>query len=162
MNAEEPASGARELPRFFVEWRTLFGQAGADFTPVDYLNQPAGPPFVIAAQWLFCPEFVEYRGCVVMAHRLDAKVLDEWFVELDGEVSRIEAVANLVSLYDVFTACDVAAYEADLSRLARAIARCWRGVLRMEYPERDFQVEVYDDERSHGPEITFFSGRPQG
>ncbi|MCT2585399.1 hypothetical protein [Actinophytocola gossypii] len=61
MNGETP-----ELPGFFVEWRDGFGQDAADFSPLDFVNQEQAVPFVIAARWLFCPDFVEYRDCVVV------------------------------------------------------------------------------------------------
>lgn len=62
-----------------------------------------------------------------------------------------------MNLGDLFTAVDIAPYEEDLSQLAHTLARCWRGLLRAQFPERDFVVEVYDDELAEGPEVTFYT-----
>jgi hypothetical protein len=74
----------------------------------------------------------------------------------NGDVVQVERNANVLKLFDTFAGCDLATYEADLSQLAHTIARSWRGLLRAEFPERSFEVEVSDDEQSYGPEVTFF------
>ncbi|MQA87555.1 MAG: hypothetical protein GEV03_23760 [Streptosporangiales bacterium] len=164
MTSNENADAGRALPRFFTEWRALFGDDAADFTPIDYLNQQEGLPFVIAAQWLFCPTFTKYRDCVVIVKDLDGglsdgekKVIDDWLEVFDGDTSKTETKKNLLILSDIFTSFDTEPYEEDLSRLARTLARCWQGLLKLEYPERDLVVEVYDDEWSYGPEVTFYT-----
>ncbi|MGH4017840.1 MAG: hypothetical protein ACRDT0_01070 [Pseudonocardiaceae bacterium] len=155
----------RTLPQFFVEWREEMIQAGNenDITPTDYLNQPGAAEFVIAAQWLFCPEFLEYRGCVMLARRFDLDIVDEWFERLDGDATRVEMIANLVALYDLFTASETegqAPASEDILQLARTLQLCWRGLLHEQFSDRRFDVVVIDDETSNGPEVTFCTRRP--
>jgi hypothetical protein len=151
----------RRFPGFLDEWREVNGE---DFTPISYLNQPDGLSFVIAAQWLFAPDFAEYRSGIFRTElprglsENDRKVLDDWHTEFNGDVPKVEKIANLLTFNDAFTACDLAPYEEDLPQLARAVARSWDAQLRVEFPDRVFQVEVYDDAASYGPQVTFFQG----
>lgn len=55
---EKPAG--RPLPAFFVNWRSHW--TPGDLDPTDYLDLEGGIAHVLAAQWLFCPDFVTYRG----------------------------------------------------------------------------------------------------
>jgi len=151
------------LPRFFVEWRQDF-EGGEDLEPLDYVDFNNGVPFVLTAQWLFCPRFVEYRGCVIricdprgVLADAQKKAIDGWFDHFDGDISQIEAKANLLSLWDVFSNSDLTPYCGDLSELARSIAQCWKGLLATRFRDRPFQVEVHDDDSSYGPEVTFFT-----
>jgi hypothetical protein len=159
---EKPSNA---LPGFFVEWRDGFGP-DATLSPLDYLNRDAAVPFVIAAKWLFCPEFVEYRGCVLAAkNRLptesgldeyDRKIVDSWFDALGDHRPAVEAKANLLMFDSVFSSADTTAFDDDLPGLAQAVAQCWQGLLAVRYPGRRFTFEVQDD-ADGGPELTFFS-----
>lgn len=64
----------------------------------------------------------------------------------------------MLTLWDLFIACDNDEYDEDLSQLAKTLARAWDALLRVEFPDRAFQVEVYDDDEE-GPQVTFFSLR---
>lgn len=150
----------RTFPSFLTPWRELNGD---DFGPIDYLNQPEAIPFVVASQWLFAPEVGMYRGCAIHADRIDGDVdpvVDQWLNELNGDISRTESICNLVTLYDVFLACDTEQYEDDLSQLAQTIAQCWDALLKTKFPDREFVVEVYDTDESYGPQVTFYSKPP--
>jgi hypothetical protein len=155
---DQHAARARRLPAFLDEWRHV---NGVHFTPIDYLNQQAAVPFVIATGWLFAPDFLEYRGGVFRGElprgltRQDQDTIDKWFERLDGDVAQVERIANQLTLYDTFAACDLASYENDLPTLAHTIARSWRGLLQAEFPDRSFKVEVVDDHQSYGPQVTF-------
>ncbi|MCA1673910.1 MAG: hypothetical protein LC799_17485, partial [Actinobacteria bacterium] len=103
----------REVPRFVAEWRAGF-EGGEDFTPLDYLSADAGLPFAIAAQWLFCPNFVEYRGCVVVVKNGDdegnlcdqKENVDHWFDYFRGDIRNTEAKANLLRIAGLFGSTD--------------------------------------------------------
>ncbi len=43
----------------------------------------------------------------------------------------------------------------------RSVARCWEGLLAVQFPDRRFTVEVYGDSPSElDPEITFYTSIP--
>lgn len=172
MNGATPDAEGRtepELPGFFVEWRDGFGPDAADFSPLDFINQEPAVPFVIAARWLFCPDFAEYRDCVIVIKNRaaganepglaqhDEAIVDDWFTALGADRAAVEAKVNLLNVAGLFASVDTTPFESDLAGLAHSIAECWRGLLAVRYPDRRFTVEVYDDESGAGPELTFFS-----
>ncbi|MCA1671343.1 MAG: hypothetical protein LC799_03775 [Actinobacteria bacterium] len=159
----------REVPGFVTEWRAGF-EGGEDFTPLDYLNQDQGVTFTIAAQWLFCPNFVEYRGCVVVVKNGDDEGnltdqnkanIDAWYEYFHGDIRSTEGKANLLHIADRFASIDVTPYEQYLPALARSVARCWEGLLAVRFPDRRFTTEVYGDSPSElDPNITFYTSTP--
>ena len=170
MTGEVESVQVREVPRFVVEWRAGFGAGAEDFTPLDYLNQDQGVPFTIAAQWLFCPDFVEYRGCVVVVKNGDDEGnltdqekagIDAWYDYFHGDIRNTESKANLLNIPDLFASTDITAYEQDLPALARSVARCWEGLLALQFPDHRFTVEVLGDSATEvGPDITFHTSTP--
>lgn len=149
-----------KFPEFLAEWCEVNGEG---FTPLSYLNQQVAVPFVVATQWLYVPDFVEYRGGVFRAElprglsKEDRKTLDGWFDKFGGNIQAAEKAGNVLTMWDLFIACDNDEYDEDLSQLSRTLARAWDALLRVEFPDRAFQVEVYDDDEE-GPRVTFFSG----
>jgi hypothetical protein len=148
-----------KFPDFLAQWREVNGE---NFTPTSYLYQLDATPFVIAAQWLYVPDFVEYRGGIFRAELplglSDNKRenLDEWFTVFDGDIPKVEHVGNLLPLWGSLLTRDTNQFDEDLSQLAKTLARAWDALLRVEFPERSFQVEVYDD-TDEGPQVTFCS-----
>ncbi|WP_405740379.1 hypothetical protein OG422_05645 [Streptomyces sp. NBC_01525] len=100
MSSSTPAWSERELPLFFTAWRTDWRDER--LSPCDYLDFEGGLRFVLAAAWLFCPETVEYRGCVFLKERFRQDTVDDWFTNLGDDRRRIEAVVNHVELWDMF------------------------------------------------------------
>ncbi|MGH3937359.1 MAG: hypothetical protein ACRDTG_01785 [Pseudonocardiaceae bacterium] len=136
MTSEVEFSRDREAPHFVVEWRAGFEPDGEDFTPLDYLSLDRGLRFTIAAQWLYCPNFVEYRGCVVVVKNGDddgnladqKNNVDHWYDYFHGDIPNTEAKANLFNIVGLFTGIEEIPYgdERYLPALARSVARCWR------------------------------------
>lgn len=159
----------RDVPHFVAEWRAGF-EGGEDFTPLDYLNQDQGLPFTIVAQWLFCPDFVEYRGCLVVVKEGDDEGnltdqekagIDAWYDYFHGDIRNTEAKANLLHIAGLFVSIDEDPYEQYLPALARSVARCWEGLLGVRFPDRRLTVEVYGDSASElDPSITFYTSTP--
>lgn len=81
--------------------------------------------------------------------------VDEWLNHLGDNVPAVESKVNLLNLRDLFASVDLTPFDNDLLGLANSIAECWRGLLAVRYPQRRFNVEVYDLE--DGPELTFYS-----
>ncbi|GAA3815229.1 hypothetical protein GCM10022403_056020 [Streptomyces coacervatus] len=100
MAETRPVWSGRELPVFFRRWRAEWKDE--ELSPSNYLDFEGGLRFVLAAAWLFCPETVEYRGCVFLKENFCQGTVDNWFTSLGDDRGRIEAVVNQVSLRDVF------------------------------------------------------------
>lgn len=160
----------RAVPRFVAEWRAGFGEDAKGLTPLDYLSANQGLPFAIAAQWLFCPDFVEYRGCVVVVKEgndegnltdQEKAGIDAWYDYFHGDIRNTEAKANLLRIAGLFALTDEDPYEQYLPPLARSVARCWEGLLALRFPGHRFTVEVLGDSASEAdPEITFYTSTP--
>ncbi|MFD9204793.1 hypothetical protein ACFVZM_00740 [Streptomyces sioyaensis] len=93
MSSSKPAWSERELPAFFRQWRTDWKDE--DLSPDNYLDFEGGLRFVLAAAWLFCPETVQYRGCVILKERFSQGTVDDWFTNLGDDRRRIEAAAKI-------------------------------------------------------------------
>jgi hypothetical protein len=154
-----PRSTERKYPGFFVEWRRQWsGPSAKPMTPLDFVAEQKAFSYVVAAAWLFCPETVEYRGCLFLQDRFDQAKVDTWLGHLTGSQADVEAMVNQTKLYDVFANSDLDDHEEDLETLAFAVGECWQGVLATRYPERGVIVEVSGEEDgSYGPVVTFWT-----
>jgi hypothetical protein len=126
---------------------------------LDYLNQDSAVPATIVAGWLFNPSTVEYRGRVFLSERFDPTVVEQWFERHLDEPARIEAVINRISLFDLFTNCDLDRYVDSLGQLAADVGACWLGVLTARYPDRVIRVRSEDGTASdaYGPAVSFWT-----
>jgi hypothetical protein len=159
VSVKMPRWSNRELPGFFLDWRTQWLGASAEtMTPLDYIDEQKGFACVVAAAWLFCPETIEYRDCIFLKDRFDQANTDTWFGQLDGRQAEVEAMVNQTKLYDVFATSEVDSHYDDLTALALAVGECWQGVLAVRYPRRGVTVEVSGDEDgAYGPTLTFWT-----
>lgn len=159
MSGVGPSWSERKLPAFFTKWRTDWKDE--DLGPADYLDFEGGLRFVLAAAWLFCPETVEYRGCVFLKERFRRSTVDDWFTELGDDRPRIEAVVNHVELWDTFpntALTDDDRLGEELPQLVSVLGECWQGILSSRYPGLEITVEVSDEEDgSYGPTVTFWT-----
>ncbi|WP_353946001.1 hypothetical protein ABII15_33350 [Streptomyces sp. HUAS MG91] len=159
MSSVKPSWSERELPAFFKRWRTEWKDE--TLGPGSYLDFEGGLRFVLAAAWMFCPETIEYRGCVFLKDRFHRSTVDGWFSELGDDRKRVESVANHVELWDTFLNTPLADGDQlgeELPQLAVALGECWQGVLSARYPDREITVGVSDEEDgSYGPTVTFWT-----
>jgi hypothetical protein len=131
---------------------------------LDYLDSASGLRCSIAAQWLFVPEFVEYRGGVFFTDvpagfsQGRRKTLDGWFEKYEGLAAPVEKIGNWLILWFQFGSDRELMMELDseLVQLGRTIRDCWDALLRVRYPDRRFEV-VFTDDDDHGPQVTFHS-----
>lgn len=159
----------REIPGFVAEWRAEFEGGGEGLSPLDYIGINQALPFAIASQWLFCPNFAEYRGCVVAIKYGDDGTLtdekranvDRWYEYFHGDIPNTEAKVNLLHIPGRFGLNENDPYEQYLPALARSVARCWEGLLAVQFPDRRFTVAVHGDSPDElDPEITFYTTTP--
>lgn len=150
---------SRRFPGFLEEWRLI---GAKNFTPMVLLEDPAGFPFVVSAQWLYVPDFVEYRGGVFSVESPQGltearrKTLDDWFTHYHGAVSSVERIGNLIEFWEFFRQSVVKDFDEEIAQTARSVRDSWDALLKSRFPEREFVVEFLDDNET-GPRVTFFT-----
>ncbi|GAA4884335.1 hypothetical protein [Saccharopolyspora cebuensis] len=162
---EQDGAEPRRFPSFLDPWRKTNGPG---FTPLSFLGWGGGIEFVLAAQWLFRPEFIEHRGGMFFSGSSAddsgdrRQAIDTFFRRFDDRIDLVERHSNLLSLQDLFGNDDLEPHDADLSTLVNTLADCWRALLAAEFPDREFVVEVFDDpDEPYDPQITFHRRPPE-
>ncbi|WP_243793487.1 hypothetical protein [Saccharopolyspora gloriosae] len=161
MSTEENEN-RREYPGFLKDWHTSDGDP---LTPIGFLSTlTSGFEAILAIQWLFRPNFLEYRGTIFATENetepssAQKEALDIWISHFKGDTSKVEFKSNLTILPDVFTNLQLDEHIAEMSVFAESVADCWRGLLKTQFPNREFVVEIFDDpEEPYDPQITFYS-----
>ena len=108
---------------------------------------------------LFWPKFVERHGCVLLAHRADDGLIEEWLRRTDGDVPQTESALNHVHLYDELSESDPD--DAGLMEVGRALQHCWTAALAEQFPGRAFNVQLVGSEDDYGPTL-YARSSPQG
>lgn len=93
------------------------------------------------------PDFVEYKGCVILADRFREDSFEEWFHELGGDLTAIEAMMNHFHIQDVCLrfggtfkeGAEEIPFEL-LDEWGRVIAQMLECRLRHCYPNKSFKV----------------------
>jgi hypothetical protein len=116
---------------------------------------PLPAPVLARAMNLAWPDFVEVRGCVLLASRFDEANFASWWNRYSDHPHAIERVLNEVHFYDLV---DDSFEDAELSVLEQAAVRlqaAWTAALNSAYPDRRFTVEYSTEPDQYGPTISF-------
>src|SRR5438067_1937163 len=76
-----------------------------------YAGSQGGIGLAAVFSKLFFPDFVEVRGCVILAEHYEATNFQRWWRELDGKRSALERTLNHTHLYDLFDDNDVSSSD---------------------------------------------------
>lgn len=115
------------------------------------INQRADAELALSFARFFWPQFVERRGCVVLAHRADDDQIALWLEKTHGDVQQVEAVLNHVHLYDELR--DEDSDDSVLMELGRIMKDCWTAALAKQFPGHAFAVELASAETDYGPTL---------
>jgi hypothetical protein len=106
---------------------------------------------------LIWPRFVEYKECVFLDFAFDEAGVDAWIKECNGDCKSVEAMVNHIHLWDYFAANSEIENEA-LGEVVARMAEAWRFAVKMQYPSRNFVVEVsVGVDNDYGPTLTLHS-----
>jgi hypothetical protein len=141
-------------PLSVPELRTWLQDVGAA-SVWSYIGEGGSFAHAVAVLALCAPEFVETRGCVLLAERFEQKAFERWWVELRGDGPAIEQVVNHVHLWDVFRHLD-GIPDSALEQVAQLIAEVWRALLVRRFPGRPFVVEVETSPVEYGPTLYLY------
>lgn len=113
---------------------------------------------------LFWPDYLEVNGCIFRASDVDEQDA-EWYERtlrsLDGDETRLEKLRNHLHIWDLFPrdATEPPPTRIQCLYLARLLREMWEAKLRREFPDRDIQVIVNDQDEEGDFQITFFQNR---
>ena len=150
-----------KFPRFVTEQQ--FKQ-GEEFTPLDYLRSTESLPYAMAAQWLYIPDFTEYRGLFLQTEDPEG-ITEERRLNHDANLERYGNDAHKVEWYANWTIVwsvlgindpdDVEFFDDDAVQLGRVLQSAWRDLLKARFPTVAFETEFMNDD-DHGPSVTFY------
>ncbi|MEZ0069988.1 hypothetical protein ABIA32_006036 [Streptacidiphilus sp. MAP12-20] len=140
-----------ELPEIEA-WVGIVG----DFDPKSFCaaNVPVAHAFALAE--IFWPDFIEYRGMVLLKSAFDEDAVAAWIDRLDGDRAAIEGVVNELHLWDVFGLESDAEYRA-LAAIAPKVAKMWKAAAYEAFPAKRFRVTLAEGPDSYGPTLTIFT-----
>jgi len=110
----------------------------------------------IAYSTIFWPDFIEFEDCVFKAqHFNEANVLN-WLKHTSGDKQATEKVVNHLHLDDLFPNAEDTTDEQE-EYLANIIKEMWEMKLERDFPNRNFEVILINDEFEL--QITFYQPR---
>ncbi|HLZ10059.1 MAG TPA: hypothetical protein VKT80_15825, partial [Chloroflexota bacterium] len=86
---------------------------------------------------LFCPEFVDVQGCVLLAQHYEPQNFQSWWTRLEGDRMQVEKMINHVHAYDLFKHAPTIAFVDYLplyERVACTLRNCWECALHQAFP----------------------------
>ena len=149
------------VPSFLVELRAKYGEG---YTAINYLGGLDALSYVMAAQWLYIPDFMAYRGGVfrtalpVGLTERRRKNLDDWFDHYEGTVASVELMGNSLELWDTLGIDDPIPLDQDLIDLGKTLASVWLAILECSFPGLSIRMQFEDDDDS-GPQVSFATER---
>ena len=125
---------------------------------LDWLFNTGSVAQALAYRELFWPRFTEHDDCVFLF--FDPEKCESWTNTLDGDKTRTEATVNHRHIADLFEEGQSASHEW-LIALGRTLKQCWAAKLRLDFPERQFEVQFNETlaVNSTDYEITFYQQR---
>lgn len=133
---------------------------GKGVSPEAWLNSFGSVPQALMYSALFCPEFVEFEGCLLW-HDASPEMFVQWMTTLGGNRSAVERVMNHVHLTDLFLNAPQPPTDAQVDHLGHVLQDLWGLQLRRDFPHLDVQVafEWDDPEASDTAQITVYCQR---
>jgi hypothetical protein len=95
----------------------------------------------VAVVKLFFPDFVLYKGAILLKHRFDRKIVEEWYQHFNGNIRELEVMLNTVEVaYHVFDGpLEDQPYE-NIEFIGLHLVKSWRLQLHEQFPDRKFKI----------------------
>jgi hypothetical protein len=122
-------------------------EIGEHYTLLNFVATHGTVEFAVAFSKLFWPDFVERRGCIILADGFTEEGFEQWWVALDADVMRIEMMMNHTHLGDVFlNASDLDTIDEQvIDYLGHLLVDMWTARVGSLFPDRQFVVEYMWD-----------------
>ncbi len=114
----------------------------------------------------FWPEFVEYRGSVLLNIDFDPDAYDGWLRTFEGDQVRVESVMNVIETDDLASASRYQLpdehFRTICVELVQIMSRTWQAALDSEFPDRGLNVHIFLGDEGMNPAIWFNSSTEAG
>ncbi|MBO8172807.1 MAG: hypothetical protein H0Z33_13085 [Bacillaceae bacterium] len=133
-----------ELIKDYYEWKNA---NPGNFNWWSYINLKSDLQTALGFARFFYPDIVEIDGCIILKHRFSKKLYKEWKKECDSEKTCIEKMMNLYQLKDFFhlNTQDDGNLEDQVKALGDVLKLFWSMSLKDRFPDRVFNIKVFDD-----------------
>jgi hypothetical protein len=133
-------------------------QINEDFDSFDFLKSRCSLGEWLAISRVFRPHFIEVDDCILWEHIYEEENFRTWYTHLAGDLTRIEATLNQLSLWHYIDLKDTAEDDRAAMEVAQAIAKSWYSALKESFSDREFDVVAHPTE--DGPIVSFVTIRP--
>jgi len=97
----------------------------------------------------------------VSSSLIDTKTLDRWLREFSGDVREVEIMLNRTHMWESFAGDGPTSAQSPEAEAYREIGlrmtRTWREALSVQFPGREFVIELLDGLDEYGPTIVAHS-----
>lgn len=126
-----------------------FEAVNKNWNILSYLNYRYDLNAALAFSKLFMPDFIDYKGCIILSFLFSEERAEEWYEEFDGGIKEVEKMCNLYELCDFFHINNEKnTSEAQFFALGEALRVSWRLNLYQIYPDKKFNIDVFEEYQS--------------
>lgn len=125
-----------------------FHEINQNWSILSYLNMKYDINSAIAFSKLFFPDFVVKDNCVILSFLFNSEIFEDWYSQMNGDISSIEKMCNLYEINDLFHINPTGANRNSIIELSRILKNAWELNLLNLFPERQMRVIIFDQYNS--------------
>jgi len=133
---------------------------GAGIDPASWINCYARYDMAMGYAMLFWPDFVLYEDCVFI-QQPDPQSYASWMKSCNGDKTQVEGTINHRHITDMFLNSEVQPTKEMVIHIGRLLKDMWSCRLKRDFPERNIQIEFFEDDSDNlvDYQITIFQER---
>lgn len=127
---------------------------------INYAGMELTPDLSIAVIDLFFPQFVLHRGTILLHHRLNEEIFDEWFRYFEGDLTQVERFLNTVRVRDLFSNIKFEGHPyQNIEYIGKCLKKAWIFEFSQQFPDNNIEVIGYRSEPNDDYVIAFWQKR---
>ena len=116
----------------------------------EYLNLKYDMNAALAFSKLFFPDFIEKKGCVILALRYDENIFEDWYKHFNGNTSEVERMCNnyvVMNYFHLNRSIDESPelHNMLIDEFAKALKKSWEINCKLLFPDKKIYVDVLDE-----------------
>ncbi|WNW12258.1 hypothetical protein RRX38_14265 [Pseudomonas sp. DTU_2021_1001937_2_SI_NGA_ILE_001] len=146
-----PLSGLKRYEKWKSTWKNQ-----EEVDEFSYISSVCYPEDCLIFCKLLFPDFILVMDSVFLEQKYDQKNWEQWKKSLNNNRQLIEKTINHTHLYDIFEENPEDIEDAIFKQIAERVLLSWTLILKKQFPDRDFHVEISDSEQDYGPTVTSY------